>query len=251
VAGTQSSQKEIEEQPVVGLHTPEKPKANRGGKTRWGRLALDREAKLLVTPRSARKLKDDIGLPDEQMPEILDGQKTPPSRRRLPFMAIQQDVNSSPARVQIETNNPSPYKNPTHKRLDLVRELSPAEKRRAEKMPLTRSKIKRSTKRIRLKDIKKAQNTPRQFRKWLRLSADILTYVWGTNSENTSKTSDENNFVPRNEKLHLVPHSVGGEDELRNVVMANERANSQMMGPDAGAAALVEEELCDYVDNTV
>ena len=32
--------------------------------------------------------------------------------------------------------------------------------------------------------------------------------------------------------------------------MASEPANSKMIGADAGAAALVEERLCDYLDNT-
>lgn len=246
VARTQSSQKEHKQRTVLGLLTPKKFKTDHGGQTRWGRLALNRAAKLLTTPRSAQKLKADIGLPDEQMPEILDGQKTPPSRRRLPFMTIQQD--SSPIRVQIETDTPSPYKKLSHKRLDLVRKPSPKEIRRAEKMPLTRSKIKRATKRIRLEDIEKAQDTPRQFKNELRLSADIFAYAWGTNSKDTP---DKDDFIPRNEKLHLVAHSVGGKDTLPNVVIADELANSQMMGPDAGAAALIEEGLCDYVDNTV
>lgn len=243
-AGKQVQQKDITKQSTFGLQTPKKP---RGGPTRWNRLAKHREAILLASPSSAQKLKDEIGLSDEQMPEILNGQKTPPSRSRAPFMTIQQDENNSPIRIQMEANNPSPYKPPSRRRLDLVREISPAEIRRANRMPLTRSNVKKSEKRICLDDIKKAAETPRQFKNELRLSADIFTHMWNTNTKNPSGKDD---FLPRNEKLHLVPHSGGGKENLPNVVMASEPANSKMMGPDAGAAALIEEKLCDYVDNT-
>lgn len=243
-AGKRVQKKDRIKQSVLGLQTPKKPP--RGGSTRWNRLA-HRETKLLVSPSSAQKLKNEIGLPNEQIPEILNGQKTPPACSRAPFMTIQQGENSSPIRIQMEANNPSPYKHPTRRRLDLVREISLAEIRRANRMPLTRSSVKKSEKRIFLDDIKKAAETPRQFKNELRLSADIFTHMWNTNTKNPSGEGD---FLPRNEKLHLVAHSAGGEENLPNIVIASEPANSKMMGPDAGAAALIEEKLCDYVDNT-